>query len=326
MICDAHEGMDDGCGVAHTPGNCEEDASVNPSLILVWAVAQAAPLAQPAQAAQAASTAASDPVAVEGSSGCPDPAQVQALVNDRLAASDGPRAASGWRLLLDDRKAAASSSSIVTGTLVDGAGAAHESKELTVGPTDCDAAALIFASMVERFFRGLGWSSSVPLPAPAVGGDAPSPTSPTPASRRWGFGIDLSGGAATLFGAGTSAHAVAGVALTATSVEAGRLRLDLLGGWPARHRSEALSDGASAHEDTWPIRAALVFSGPGRPVTWQAGIGALITVDQANSRGVVQPGTNRRATLAMGLTTGIIIALGARWSLLAEVAADRHVL
>jgi hypothetical protein len=31
-------------------------------------------------------------------------------------------------------------------------------------------------------------------------------------------------------------------------------------------------------------------------------------------------------TLAMGLTTGIIVALGARWSLLAEVAADRHAL
>jgi hypothetical protein len=39
----------------------------------------------------------------------------------------------------------------------------------------------------------------------------------------------------------------------------------------------------------------------------------------------VQPGTNHRLTLALGLTTGITVALGARWSLVAEVAADRHI-
>jgi hypothetical protein len=268
-------------------------------------------------------SAAADPVAVEGDGGCPEPAQVQALLNERLAAKERSRVRSGWRLHLDARKPAKPAlSAVVTGTLLDRAGTAHESKELTVGAADCDAAALIFASMVERFFRGLGWSANAPLPAPAVSSDAP-PSPPPPA--RWAFGLDLSGGGAALFGGGTSAHAVAGVALTATSKEAGRLRLDVLAGWPRRHRSEALGAGASARQDSWPIRAALVLSGLPRPVGWQAGIDALVTADRANSSGVVQPGTNHRLTLALGLTTGIIVALGARWSLVAEVSADRHI-
>ncbi|HEX3698217.1 MAG TPA: hypothetical protein VH374_22790 [Polyangia bacterium] len=290
---------------------------MNLSLILVGAAIATAQLAQ-----ATVSSAALDPVAVEGDDGCPDRAQVQALVNERLAANDGPRVTSGWRLHLDTRKPATPSLPVVvTGTLLDRAGAAHESKELTVAATDCDAAALIFASMVERFFRGLGWSSNAPLPAPAVSSVVP-PSLPSP--PRWAFGIDLSGGGAALVGGGASAHAVVGAAATATIRDVGRLRLDILGGWPPRHRSEALSDGASASQDSWPLRTALVFSGARRTVAWQAGIDALVTVDRANSGGVVHPGTNHRLTLAAGLTTGIIIAWGAHWSLLGEVAVDRH--
>ena len=308
--------MNDGSGVAG-------GANVNPSLLFVRAVVAAALLAQPMS-----SSAASEPVVVDGDSGCPEPAQVQALVNERLAAKDGPPVRSGWRLHLDARKPASPSlPAVVTGTLLDRAGTVRESKGLTVAAADCDAAALIFASMVERFFRGLGWSSNAPLPAPAVNSDTPS--SVPPSSPDWAFGIDLSGGGAALFGRGTSAHAVAGIAATATIRDVGRLRLDLLAGWPARHRSETLAEtlgnDAAASEDSWPMRAALVFSGTRQPIAWQGGIDVRVSADRARSSGVVQPGTNQRLTLALGLTTGIKVNLVGRWSLLAEIAADHHV-
>jgi hypothetical protein len=286
--------------------------------MVVGAIAHAALLAQtaPRSAAEAS-------VAVEGNSRCPDPQQVQALLDERLTAQQGLAARSGWRLRLSAKaQEGPASSGRVSGALLDRAGAVGESKELNVAANECDAAALAFASMVERFFRDLTWSSNAPLPAPTVNTDATPAAAPP---SRWTWGVDLSAGGAALVGAGTSGHAVAGVAVAATINGVGRLRFDVLGGLPPGRRSEALGNGASAGEDSWPMRAAFVFSDLRRRVAWQGGVDALMTADRANSSGVVQPGTNRRVTLALGLTAGIIVAVGGAWSLLAEIAADRHV-
>jgi hypothetical protein len=244
------------------------------------------------------------------------------MVNERLAANDGDSIAPGWRLRLDATAPATSSApAVVTGTLLDPTGTARESKELTVAATDCDAAALVFASMVERFFHGIGWTSNAPLPSLPVSNDStPAPPPPTP----WTFGIDLSGGAIALFGGGVSAHALAGVGLTAANRDVGRLRLEILVAGPASHRSETDGTGATGSQDSWPLRATLVYCGLRRPVTWQGGIDALFNVDQARSTGVVPPGTDQRLTVAIGLTAGARVSLTQRWSLLVDVAADRH--
>jgi hypothetical protein len=251
-----------------------------------------------------------------GDGDCPDARRIEEILANRPGNDDAAVGAS-WRLRLRPvSPVGPSQPGTVDVALIDPLGVTRLGKLMPVGAADCDAAVAAAVAIVDRFFRGVAWSSDAPLPPPAPHSDATATAGP----RAIAFGVTA--GAATWLSDHVALRPSAGARLDAPRWHA---RLDVQTLLPSDHRTQVVGGTATASEDRLPVRAALAWARAGKRLGWQAGLDALTTYEQAQSQGVTQPASKSRLALALGVGVGIGIRLAARWQIIADAAIYHRV-
>jgi hypothetical protein len=133
----------------------------------------------------AATLASEIQLEAEGAGDCPPRDVLAARLAARVpggARGEGPPA-EAWRLRYrSGPPEGRSARRAISIELVDAAGQARVRRTLSVERGECrETAAAAITAIVERFFRGIGWTGGAPLPSPVAGPAVPPPPSPPPA-------------------------------------------------------------------------------------------------------------------------------------------------
>jgi hypothetical protein len=243
--------------------------------------------------------AASREVRVEPGSSCPRPQRVEALLAGKVHPPRGP-----WRVRyrLDE--------AVLELELVDPAGEVRATRRMRVPPSECEAAAVAVAAVVERFFRDVGWTAGTPLPAVATEAAPP---------RRLDGGVT----------AGASlwvADAVRPQAAVGAQVGLGPNRLGLGVLLPGGTRTLDLAAGATVSERVWPLRVSLARLVRGGRLAGEIGPDALFVVGDGRSEGITSTASGMRLVFSLGAAAAVQVPLGAPgWGLTVQVAGYRLV-
>jgi hypothetical protein len=252
------------------------------------------------------------PVEVEpqGAPSCPRPDRVSALLADRAGAAAIETGAAPWRL----RYRLQPSAGALELELVDPSGRVAARRQMQVASSECEAGAVAMVAVVERYFRGVTWTSGAALPAPIVS----APALPVPESRlQVGLGVN----AALWLADAVRPRAVVGAHLAAPSIGA-RFGVQVL--LPAGERVERLGGGAAVSESIWPLRISAALAGRSGPFTASLGPDALFTLGFGRSSGLPSLDSGTRLTVAFGAAAALHLPVG-RWHLVLDLAAHRHV-
>jgi hypothetical protein len=249
---------------------------------------------------------------VEGAPSCPRPERVSALLADRPAGAGVEADPRAWRLRYRQERSAGA----VQMELVDPTGQVAARRQMQVAPSECEAGAVAMVAVVERFFRGVAWTSGAPLPAATAALPAPAAA----ASRHRpeiGLGVN---GALWLADAVRPRVAIGVHIVTPTSVPA-RLGVQVL--LPPGSRVESLGGAATVSETVWPLRISAALARRSGPVRVWLGPDALIALGFGRSAGLPSLDSGTRLTVALGAAAALQLSLG-RWQLVVDLAGHHH--
>lgn len=251
-----------------------------------------------------AETGAAPAISVEvaPTSACPSAAQIESALGARVGAPR--RSADGaWVVRLASRpeQGAAGSRRL---ELRDPAGRTALVRDVPPDDGACEPAADVVALVVERYFRGIGWTANAPLPdAPpaAVAVGAPARTAPPGPGR-----LALAGGVAILAGRDRT------VAFPIAAIVRPRPWLDLAvaTALPEGERTEMLtSGGGTARLAAWPWRvSAQVAIDRGR---FRAGLGPdlLLSFETGRTEQIAVQGGDSRVAVGTGAAGHVSIEI-----------------
>jgi hypothetical protein len=229
---------------------------------------------------------------------CPDRVMVERALERR-----GPPARPGWRVQLDG-----AGEGTLRLILRQPAGEAALERELHRQGTGCESAADAVAVVVERYFRELDWSAP---PAPATVVAAP----PSPPRR------ENLARALLLLGPMVRDGSLA-AALELRLRVAGPLHVGLGGALPAATTSEALP-GGEARLSRWPFLLRALGETRGNRWALSGGLDGVIGFERGTTRGIAQPSSRTRWTVAAGAVAGVAWLPAPRLRVAAEVGLDR---
>jgi hypothetical protein len=247
-------------------------------------------------------------VDAEGAPSCPRSARVTELLADQagVAAVAG---APPWRLRYRTKQPAGA----LEMELVDPSGQVAARRQMQVSASECEAAAVAMVAVVERYFRGVAWTSGAPLPsATAV---VPAATDPVPRAEL------AVGVVAALWLADAARPRVAIGAHVTTPILPVRIGAQLV--LPPGRRLERLGGAATASETVWPLRISAAFGGRRGPLSAWLGPDALLALGFGRGSGLPLLDSGTRLTLALGGAAAVQVPVGS-WQLVADLAGYRH--
>ena len=224
-------------------------------------------------------------VEAEGAPSCPRSERVTALLAGR-AGGAVEAGASPWRLRYRLERPAGA----LELELVDPSGWVAARRQMQVPPSECEAGAVAMVAVVERFFRGVAWTSGAALPTTSAVASARADP-----DRRIELGLGVE--AAFWLADAARARVAVGAHITALALPA-RLGLHLV--LPAGERVETLGGTAAASETVWPLRISAALGGRRGPLSAWLGPGGLVTLGFGRSVGLPSLDAGTRLTLALG--------------------------
>ena len=253
-------------------------------------------------------------VEAEGAPSCPRPERVTALLAGRPGGAGVDAETRPWRLRYRQERSAGA----VEMELVDPAGQVAARRQMQVAPSECEAGAVAMVAVVERFFRGVAWTSGAALPAVVTA--APPAPAAAASGRRLEVGLGVNG-ALWLADAVRPRVAVGAHIVTPTTVPA-RLGVQIL--LPPGSRVERLG----RRRDRLGDRLAVAHLGgarrparPGSPSGWARTPSSRSGSAAAPACPAWTPGPGSRPP--SGRAAALQLSLG-RWQLVADLAAHRH--
>jgi hypothetical protein len=247
-------------------------------------------------------------VEAEGTPACPRPERVTALLVDRAGGAGAEDGSSPWRLRYRLEQSA------VELELVDPAGRVAVQRHMQVPPSECEAGAVAMVAVVDRYFRGLAWTSGAALPT------VTAPSAPSVAGQGPRLEIALGVNAALWLADAVRPRVAVGAHVIAATIPL-RLGLQLL--IPPGSRRESLGGAATVSETVWPLRISAAMAGRRGPFTLWLGPDALFALGFGRSAGLPSLDSGTRITLALGGGAALQMSVG-RWRLLADLGGYRH--
>jgi hypothetical protein len=249
----------------------------------------------------------------EGAPSCPRPERVTALLAGRPGGAGVDAESAMWRLRYRQERSAGA----VQMELIDPTGQVAARRQMQMAPSECEAGAVAMVAVVERFFRGVAWTSGAALPA-VVTAAPPAPAGPA-SGRRLEVGLGVNG-ALWLADAVRPRVAIGVHIVTPTTVPA-RLGVQIL--LPPGSRVERLGGAATVSETVWPLRISAALASRTGPFTVWLGPDALFALGFGRSAGLPSLDSGTRLTAALGAAAALQLSLG-RWQLVADLAAHRQ--
>jgi hypothetical protein len=247
-------------------------------------------------------------VYAEGSPSCPRSDRVAALLADRGAAAAVEAAPTPWRLRYRTQPAGGA----LEMELVDPSGRVAARRQMQVRPSECEAGAVAMVAVVDRFFRGVAWTSGAALPT--VAASPPAPPSP---SR-----LELALGVSAALWLADSVRPRVAIALHITpSTLPARFGAHFV--LPPGERIERLGGAATASETIWPLRLSAALGGRAGPGSLWIGPDALFTMGFGRGAGLPSLDSGTRITLALGGAATLQVPVGS-WRIVLDLAAHRH--
>jgi hypothetical protein len=241
---------------------------------------------------------------------CPRPERVTALLADRAGPAAVAPGATPWRLRYRQEQSAGA----LELELVDPSGRVAARRQMQVSPSECEAGAVAMVAVVERFFRGVAWTSGAPLPMASAA--PPARRSP---DQRMELAVGVNG--ALWLADAVRPRVVLGAHLTAATVPA-RLGVQLV--LPPGPRVERLGGSATVSETVWPLRLSAALAARAGPLTVWLGPDLLFALGFGRSAGLPSLDSGTRLTVAAGAAAALQVPMG-NWQLVADLAVYRHV-
>lgn len=249
-------------------------------------------------------------VEAEGAPSCPRPERVMALLAARAGDAAVATAAGAWRLRYRLERPAGA----VEMELVDPAGQVAVRRQMQIALSECEAGAVAMVAVVERFFRGVAWTSGAALPTVTA-----APPAPPVADRRLEVGLGVN--AALWLADAIRPRVAVGAHIVAPTTVPVRLGVQVL--LPPGSRVERVGGAANVSETVWPLRVSGAVAGRRGRFTYWLGPDALFALGFGRSAGLPSLDSGTRLTVALGGAAGLQLSLG-RWQLVADLAAHRH--
>ena len=246
----------------------------------------------------------------EGAPSCPRPERVSALLAGRADPAAVETGSQSWRLRYRQEPSAGA----LELELVDPSGRVAARRQMQVPPSECEAGAVAMVAVVDRFFRGVAWTSGAALPAATEAAPVPPVT-----ARRLEIGLGVN--AALWLADAVRPRVAIGAHLAVPTVPA-RIGVQLL--LPPGARVERLGGAATASETVWPLRVSAALAGQSGPFTAWLGPDALFLLGFGRSAGLPSLDSGTRLTLALGGAAALQVPVG-RWQLVVDLAAYHHV-
>ncbi len=267
---------------------------------------------------------------------CPGPGLVDAALETRL----GPGAAGtgagsdSWVLRYEAPTAnAGATGGSLRLTLQDPSGRSRLDRDLSTAGEPCEQRADAIALIVERFFRGIGWTAGAALPGASASAAvapptpvSPSPPAPIPAPAHDGAAplpprLAVGGGAVLLGGRAP----LVGVGLDVSARIGGSLAASVGVVLPPGEATAAVGAG-SATVRSLPIRASGRWVWRVQSFRLAAGPEGLLAWESGRTRDIAQPGSESRRVLSVGVVGAADLLVSPRWQVGIEAASHYTVL